>query len=232
MNQSQWIPMEIHERRKETPMLVSLKLAPVLEETHFDFQAGQHVKILTAGGREGIFAIASEPEEKRFVEFLIKDQEEGIAHSLCHAKSGSKLQMSLPFGRGYPVEKFKSKDVLLIGIGSALSPLRSVLRSILRREHQFGPITLVYGARTIEDIPFQNEFDLWSKKVDLHLAISQPIGSKHFGFVGRVTKLIPTLSFRPEKTAAFLCGTRVMQEEVTNLLEKAGVSKENIFFNY
>lgn len=229
---TQWISMEVLERREETPSMVSLKLVPVLEGARFDFQAGQCVKILCSDGHEATFAIASEPEEKQFIEFLIKDQEKTAAHTLCRLKTGAPVKVSPTFGKGYPVERFKSKDILLIGMGSALSPLRSVLKSMLRREHQFGQIAFVYGARTIEDIPYQSEFDLWAKKIDLHLAISQPAGSKHSGFIGRVTKLLPTLTFHPHKTAAFICGTRTMQEEVTNLLERAGISGENIHLNY
>ena len=102
------------------------------------------------------------------------------------------------------------------------------MKSILRREHQFGQVTLVYGARRREDIPYPQEFDLWAKKIDLRIAMTQPHGSEHPVFVGRVTKLLPTLAFHPHKTVAFLCGNRQMEDEVRNLLEIAGVSKDNI----
>ncbi|MBI4373200.1 MAG: hypothetical protein HY585_05720 [Candidatus Omnitrophica bacterium] len=226
MTQSQWIPMEIEGRRQETPTLVSFRMIPKLEETHFDFQAGQSVKISLAG-REGVFAIASEPEEKRFVEFLIKDQADSVGHEVCQLKAGDPMKISPPFGKGYPLERLKGKDVLLIGIGSALAPLRSLFKSILRKNQQFGEVTFLYGARTLDEIPYRDEFDFWKKKIRLYLAISQAESS-----AARVTELLSHLSFHPEKTVACICGTSAMQKEVTNLLENAGISKDNIFLNH
>ena len=75
MTQTDWLLTEVIENRKETPLLSNLKVAPIQEEARFDFQAGQLVRVLSSSGRESIFAIANEPEEKKFIEFLLKDQE-------------------------------------------------------------------------------------------------------------------------------------------------------------
>jgi len=227
-----WIQTEVLEVRRETPLLVHLKLAPILAGERFHFRAGQCVKILCPSDRESYFALASEPEETEFVEFLVKDQAGSAAHDLCQVKVGERLKVSPPFGKGYPLERLKGKDVLLVGMGSGLSPLRSVLKCILRRREQFGKVTLLYGARTTGDVPYRDEFDFWERKINVELAISQPTDSKWSGFVGRVTGLLAQLSLRPSETVACLCGTKAMQEEVTNLLERAGVSKQNILLNY
>lgn len=232
MTQTDWLLTEVLENRKETPLLSNLRLTLVQDEARFNFQSGQCVRILSPSGRQSVFAIASEPEEKKFIEFLLKDQEGSVASELRELRAGGRLKISLPFGRGYPIERLKGKEVVLIGIGSGLSPLRSLLRSMLRRDRQFEKIALIYGVRTPEDLPYKGDFELWRKKVDLHLAVSRPGRSEWSGFVGRVTHLLPALSLHPEHTRACVCGTRAMQEEVANLLEKTGIFKENIFFNH
>lgn len=232
MQESNWISMEVLSVRRETPQLVHLDLFPVSEGMKFDFQAGQCVRVLCPDGRVTAFAIANEPEENERLELLIKDQEGSIAHEICQASAGDILKVSLPFGKGYPITRFQKKDILLIGVGSGLSPLRSALKSVLRREHQFGQITFLYGARTEEDIPYQNEFNLWRKKINLHICLSQPRDSNGSDFKGRVTQFLPELSLRPQRMVACVCGTEAMQKEVMNLLERAGISKENIFLNY
>lgn len=232
MTETGWLAMEVLELKRQTPAMLSLKITPVSEAGRFDFQVGQCVKILSPDGREGYFAIASEPEEKEYLEFLIKDHPGSAAHELCGVRVGDQIKVSPAFGKGYSLEKLKSKDALLIGIGSGLSPLRSLLKSMLRREDRFGTITFLYGARTPEDIPFRNDFDLWSKKIKLQIAVSQPPDSKWKGFKGRVTHLIPKLPVQAARTVACICGTKAMQEEVTKLLEQAGVSKDNILLNY
>ncbi len=232
MTAAQWISMEVLDVHRETPFMISLKLTPAAEDSRFNFQAGQHAKILCSDSRQSQFAMASEPEEKRFVEFLIKDHAGSSAHELCRAEAGGRLKVSPPFGKGYPIAQFQKKDVLLIGVGSGLSPLRSLLKSMLRREHQFGKITLLYGARTPEEIPYRSDFDLWRKKIDLQICLSRAHDLEWAGFKGRVTQFLPALSIHSEKTVACVCGTKAMQEEVTNLLERAGVSKENVLLNY
>ena len=66
----------------------------------------------------------------------------------------------------------------------------------------------------------------------MEVAVSQPSDSKWEGFRGRVTHRLPQLALRPTQTVACICGTKAMQEEAMNLLEKAGVSKDNILLNY
>lgn len=232
MPPAQWISMEVVEVRWETPELFHLRIAPVLEESRLDFQAGQCVKISCPDGREGFFAMANEPETKGFLEFLVKDQPGSVAHELCQAKLGDPIKISQPFGKGFPIERLKGKDILLIGIGSGLSALRSLLKSLLRREQQFGEITFLYGARIPEDIPYKSEFHLWAKKINLQIAVSQHPDPSGANFKGRVTQLIPKLPLRPTQAVACICGTKAMEEEVTKLLESVGISKDNILLNH
>ncbi len=141
-----------------------------------------------------------------------------------------------------PRNRLHGKNVLLIGIGSALSPIRSVLKSILRQDGRFGRIALIYGAKTAHDIPYREEFDRWAKKIDLKLALSRPDRSEWSGFIGRVTALLPALTFDHEKTAACsptrwavvadgICGTPAVEKEVRMLLTQAGFKEENILVN-
>lgn len=228
---NQWILARVLEVKQEARDFVSIKVVPELEGFRFDFRAGQYVEILLAGGGRGYFAMASEPEEKRFIEFLVKDHSEGPAHDLYQVKADERLRLSPPKGNGYSMERLRGRNVLLIGIGSALSPLRSLLKSMLRQDDRFGQIALIYGAKTAADIPYRQEFDRWAKKIDLKLALSRPDRSEWSGFIGRVTALLSTLTFDHEKTAACICGTPAMEKEVRIILEQNGFKEENILVN-
>lgn len=232
MVETKWISMTVTEVHQETENLISLRMQPSVNGAQFNFRTGQYVNILCPGGREAYFAIASEPAEKKFVEFLIKDVEGAPAHDLCQIKPDSELRVSSAMGKGFPLERLKGKNVLLVGIGSGLSPLRSVLRSIVRQDQNFGKVTLVYGVRRPEDIPFIDDFNLWKKKFRVEIAASQPGKSYWIGFTGRVTGLLPKLALSYENTVACVCGSKEMETEVARFLESSGVSKENILFNY
>ena len=99
-----WITMEIVEIKRQTPSFFSVKLVPVDDETQFHFQAGQCVNVLTPAGKKACFSIASEPEEKKYIEFFLKDQLDSAAHEISGMKAGQKLKVSDPFGKGFPIE--------------------------------------------------------------------------------------------------------------------------------
>ncbi|OGX06357.1 MAG: hypothetical protein A3G87_01790 [Omnitrophica bacterium RIFCSPLOWO2_12_FULL_50_11] len=232
MAETKWIPMTVTEVHQETEQMVSLRMQPSVDHVQFDFRTGQYVKILCPGGREAYFAIASNPEEKKFIEFLVKDVEGSPAHDLSQVKPDDELRVSTPMGKGFPLERLKGKNVLLVGMGSGLSPLRSVMKSIHRRKQDFGKVVLVYGVRRPEDVPFIDDFNLWGMKIRVEIAASQPGKSYWSGFEGRVTELLPKLALSYEKMVACVCGSKEMEEEVAKFLESVGMPKENILFNY
>ncbi len=223
--------MEIAELKQQTSALFSVRLVPKADDIQMHFQAGQCVNILTLRDQKTCFSIASEPEEKNFIELLIKTQAETPAHEISRMKVGDPLKISQPFGKGFPIERFKNHDLLLVGIGSGLSPLRSLLKSLLRKDHQFKQITFIYGARSRDEVPFTNDFDLWFKKIKAHIALTQPASAGPNIFQGRVTDFIPSLKLNAE-TICCICGNKEMEEQVRILLETKGVSRENILLNY
>ncbi len=232
MSETSWIPMTVIEVHQETEFLLSIQAQPRLEGTQFEFRAGQYVKVQRPAGRESYFAIASEPEERNYIEFLVKDVHENSSNDLCQVRPDDEVRVSLPMGKGYPRERLLGNDVLLIGMGTGLSPLRSVLKSILRDEQSFGKVTLVYGVRRPEDIPFVDDFNLWSKKIRLETCVSQRGKAYWRGFEGRVTQFLPKISFSPDKTVACVCGNKEMQEEVKKILIGRGLNQERILFNF
>ncbi len=223
--------MEIAEVKRQTSMLFSVQLVPQAGDVQIHFQAGQCVNVLTPSDQKTCFSIASEPEEKNFIELLIKAQAKTPAHEISRLKAGDRLRISHPFGKGFPIDRFKNRDLLLVGIGSGLSPLRSLLKSLLRKDHQFKQITFIYGARSRDEVPFADDFDLWTKKINARMALTQPISAGPNIFQGRVTELIPRLDMNTE-TICCICGNKEMEEQVRILLETKGVSRENILLNY
>jgi NAD(P)H-flavin reductase len=227
--------MEVREVTKETPVMTSFKLVPAFEEGKFDFKVGQYVKMALPDGRESYFAMTNEPEDKRFVEFLVKDEPNTPACDFCRLNPGTRLEVSTPMGPGYPIEKMKEKDILLVGIGTGIAPLRSLVKSILRRpERQAGEIRLLFGVQTPAHIPFRSDFNAWKKIINLKICFSDincP-SAEYPSFMGLVTHLLPTMKFNPNRTLACVCGTQVMEKETKELLVQLGIPEASIFFNF
>lgn len=151
-----------------------------------------------------------------------------VTQKLAALESGSMIGVRGPFGVGWPLDKAKGKDLLIVAGGLGLAPLRSVVCSVVEQRAKFGKVSLLYGARTPIDVLFKEELGPWSE----HMTVKTTVdvagrGWKHS--VGLVTKLIPRADFDPGNTIALVCGPEVMMKFSSLTLREQGVAAENIF---
>jgi NAD(P)H-flavin reductase len=137
-----------------------------------------------------------------------------------------------PFGSHWPLEQATGKDIVIVAGGIGLAPLRSTLYQIMAQRERYGRVSLIYGARTPDDILYHKECERWQKRSDLdvYLTVDRATSSWE-GSVGLVTKLIPRASFDPLNTMALICGPEVMMRFSALELEKRDVASENIFLS-
>lgn len=133
---------------------------------------GQVAELAVVVGEEGFFAIASPPEEGRRLTFLVRAGGT-ISAPLMSLHPGDELFIRGPHGRGYDLgASAPSSPLLLVGVGSALSALRSALRDALGVGSR--SITLVLGVRSRADLAFSDELASWrSRGVAVHLIESR-----------------------------------------------------------
>ena len=62
------------------------------------------------------------------------------------------------------MEKWKGKNLIFLGGGIAMPPIRCAIWYALENRDDYGDITIVYGARTVGDLVFVNELDEWAKR--------------------------------------------------------------------
>ena len=63
-----------------------------------------------------------------------------------------------PYGRGWPLEKSESKDILLIAGGIGLAPLKPVISYIAQNRSKYGLLEILYGAKTPDELIFIEEY--------------------------------------------------------------------------
>jgi len=154
-----------------------------------------------------------------------------VSAALGRLKAGDQVGLRGPFGVGWPVEEAKGSDVLLIGGGIGLAPLRPVIYWLLRHRAAYGRVGVLYGARTPDDLIFGGELEEWRRTPDfqLRVAVERAAGSQWTGDVGYVTPLLSKLRYDPADTVAMICGPEVMIRATALALEDAGVADSRIF---
>jgi NAD(P)H-flavin reductase len=199
------------------------------EAPEFDYLPGQFCQLSVLGKGEAAFGLASSPTEKGFLRFTV-NRVGVVTTALHHLKEGETIGLRGPLGNYYPVDKFKGRNIVLVGGGFAFTTLRSLATYLLANRNDFGDITVIYGARRPGLLLYRDELAEWEKRGDLavHLTIDQPVPGwdKAVGFVPDVTKKVAP---SPKDTFAVVCGPPVMIKYTLPVLETLGFPGDRIY---
>jgi len=217
----------------ESHELTHMSLSGATPEFLAGYQTpGQYVQVRTGGLKPGFFAISSAPGRSQ-IDLLIK-RGSPLADAIVSTPAGGTLQVSPPAGRGYPFEQARGRNLLVIGVGSGIAPLRAVIQSIIDKRDDYGAVSFIYGARTPASIPYKAEMDAWQKReIEVTRVCSQPGEGTWSGPLGRVHDvLVQKHAQLDPRCAAFVCGMKAMVEDVKSTLGNLGLPPERVFQNF
>jgi len=193
-------------------------------------EPGQYVEVSLEAVGDGVFAIASAPGPAATFELLIK-QGSSLAEALGQLQSGQTVRVTMPTGKGFPVEKARGKNLLLFATGSGISAIRSVILFIRRHRHDYGNVRLYFGARTPPAFAYEGELDTWqSEGIEVVRIVSRPGESGWKGLTGYVQSHLADVSI--DNAIAFLCGQDAMVADVTSALIDRGLRRDDIYLNF
>ena len=202
------------------------------------FWAGQYVDITIPGGVTRAFSMANPPSDGQKLSFIIKKYPQGAFSAALDdsLKPGDKLTAKGPYGTCFRREG-RPGPMLLIGGGSGMSPLRSILMDHLESGEQ-RPVRFFYGARTQEDLFNLEEFAAIKAKLpDFKFipALSMADGDAHWagerGFVHEVlARHLKSENFAGE-IDAYSCGPPPMIDAILPVLQMNGVEPDHIYFD-
>lgn len=194
----------------------------------FNVMPGQLAMVSLLPVGEGMFSVSWQ-EENEHLQFAIKRV--GLMTDELHRiEVGQKLGVRGPYGNGFPVDKCKGKDMLFIGGGIGLAPLRSFIKYCFKHREDYGKITIIYGSRSYADLCFKDElFDKWPQEKDtqVYVTIDNPEEAWK-GHVGYVPAYLEELNPSPQGTIAVTCGPPIMIKYVLEGLEKMGFADEQV----
>jgi NAD(P)H-flavin reductase len=175
-----------------------------------DYKPGQFVELSAFGVGEAPFCLCQSPTRSDFIEVTIR-KTGSLTNHLATYGMGDIVGLRGPFGNHFPFEAAKGKNLLFVGGGIGLPPLRSFINYALDHRSDYGDIYVLYGARTPSDRVYKKELAEWSKSKDLTLMQTVDKGDDTWtGPVGVVTELLRGMKIDPTKTVALSCGPPIM----------------------
>ncbi len=194
---------------------------------------GQVVKVRTSAG-EGYYALASAPAADRRADLLLKRGGRIADAAVAVAVPGAALELTAPFGKGFPVAEADGRDVLLFAAGSGIAPIRSLVQYLLGRREHFGRITLFYGQRRGGDFAYRREHPAWERGGVRVVLCPSREDDAWKGVRGYVQEVARTLAFggsSPGDSVAFISGMHAMVDDVRTVLGHAGVPPARVHLN-
>jgi len=195
----------------------------------FKYKPGQLAMLSVFGKGESMIAITSSPTSGDKLQFAIMRM--GMVTSILHyLRLGEKIGIRGPYGNGFPIEDWKGKNLVFIGGGIGIAPLRSAYSYALHNRSDYKDIMIINGARTSRDIVFQDELRSLadSGKARIELSIDAPEEGWD-GFVGFVAGNVKRIAPNPENTIAITCGPPIMIKTVLKELIALKFPEKSIF---
>ena len=231
MNKNLYQPInaEVVDIIDESPTIKSFVVVP---EQPFSFRTGQFVELTLPGEGEAPFTPSSSPADSDKMEITI--MKAGRVTALLHqCEKGQKVGLRGPFGKGYPIDDFASKDVYIIGGGVGLAPIRSLFLTLTGSIRDFKSVVCRFGAKTPEDFIYKKAiFGSWQKinGVDMKLTVDKANGDWK-GNVGVVTKILTPGDVDIKNSAAVVCGPPIMMKYATLKLLEFGFAPKDIYLS-
>lgn len=204
---------------------------PDLAES-FTYRPGQFMEVSVLGVGEAPISISSTPSRPGIIELVVR-RVGRVTEALHHLDQNAMVGLRGPYGNGWPVGRLRQEDLLIISGGLGLAPLRSLINYVLDHRAEFGRLTIMYGARTCDDLLFKDELaDLESRQdVNLLVTVDQNPDGRWTGRTGVVTTLFEGQEFDPQRTYALVCVPPVAFKFVAAELVKRGFPGERILMS-
>jgi len=197
----------------------------------FSFATGQFVELYVPGVGEAPFTPSSNPSKTDKIDITI--MKVGKVTSRLHSLNKTEvLGIRGPYGRGYPLDNFKGKEIFIVGGGVGLAPLRSLIFALLNEKSKYKKIILRYGARTPEDIIYKSLVRQWqnSKDVDVKLTVDRADSSWKEN-IGVVTTILSKNDVDITNAVGVVCGPPIMMKFATLKLLEMGFQDSQIFLS-
>lgn len=194
----------------------------------FTFESGQFAELSVFGVGEATFCISSSPTRNDHLECAVNRV--GLVTNALHRLGvGAEIGFRGPYGNSFPLDLMQGKNLVFVGGGIGLAPLRSIIWNVLDNRDKYGKIDIIYGARSPVDLCFKYELDSWSQDKSLNMVATVDKGDKSWtGKEGFVTKILEQVSPSANNAVAIVCGPPIMIRFTFPVLEKLGFLPEQI----
>ncbi|MEM3182490.1 MAG: FAD/NAD(P)-binding protein [Fervidicoccaceae archaeon] len=197
-----------------------------------EFRPGQFIMVYLKGFGEipiSLSDLAEDTDEGTMVTITVRGVGVVSRYMLSSIKEGDKIGIRGPYGRGWPVEEAKGKNVIIAGGGIGFAPLRPVLKFIQRKREEYGRLIVIYGSRGPAEFLYKYELDSYRAfpGTEFVLTVDRPAEGWE-GEVGLVPDILKKIRLEGDEMS-FICGPEIMMKIASKRLVEMGAEPRRIF---
>ena len=194
----------------------------------FTYKPGQFMMVSIPHCGEAPISFSSSPTRPGTIQLSIRKAGK-LTDAIHELQSGAVVGLRGPYGRPFPMDQLKKKDLLFVAGGIGLAPLRSVINYCLDRGPSYGRKIILYGSRSPDDIAFKDDFNIWERRDDVTCLLTvDETGPGWEGPVGVVTTLLDKTDLDVNMSCALVCGPPLMIRFTLAALSSMGFADESI----
>jgi NAD(P)H-flavin reductase len=194
----------------------------------FNFKSGQFAEYSVFGAGESTFCISSSPTRKDHLEFSVMNAGR-VTNEIHNLELGDEIGFRGPFGNFFPIEDLKGKNLVFIGGGIGLAPLRSLIWNVFDNRKDYKDVTIIYGARSPNDLSFKYDLKAWEEEKTINMNTTVDRGDESWsGRVGLVPHVLEEIAPPSSNSVAITCGPPIMIKFTLQSLEKLGFTPKQI----
>lgn len=198
----------------ETPDIKTFRLTFEDErlQKSFTYLPGQFVEFSVYGVGEAPFCLASSPTRPGQIKCTIKKMGK-VTQAIHDLEVGDQVGIRGPYGNGFPLKELRGKNLVLVGGGIGLAPLRSLIQNVLDKRDEYGDMLIIYGAKSTEELVYQKELQEWENSPRVKMVLTVDPGGenqKWQGEIGFVPTILEKVNPSPDNRMLITCGPPIM----------------------
>lgn len=233
MNANPYLPMEaeVVERVQETPSLFTLRLRFCDPDINAAYHSvpGQFNMLYLYGVGEVPISIVSDPGRDTLLDHTIRAVGR-VTDGLAKLQPGDRLGIRGPYGRGWPLEMAKDKDVVILTGGLGCAPVVSAIKHVIHHRGDYGRLVIMQGVKHSDDLIWREQYEAWSKQANTQVLLAADIAGNNWPWmVGRVTGLLEQAEFDKTNCTVMMCGPEIMMKFSIQELLQREIPEQNIW---
>lgn len=213
---------------EESPTIKTFVLKP---ERPFHFKTGQFIELILEGIGEAPFTPSSSPFVSEQIEVTIM-RAGYVTNKIHNLKEGTVLGIRGPYGRGYPLEEMKDKEVLVLGGGCGFAPIRSLLYNLEAASDTIKKLIFLYGSKSPKECIYKTYINHLRSVDKFQVMRSVDKADEEWDEkVGLVTTLLDEISVDISNSVAVVVGPPIMMKFGVKKLLGMGYPENKIFLS-